>query len=123
MAEIALRNYNQEVQDLIDHGHLDEAIAHCQHILARYPKHVETYRLLGKAFLEQGRHADAADIFQLVLSAIPDDFLSNVAMAIMREDLGNLDGAIWHMERAHEVNPSNPTVQQEDAGCAGGAMA
>jgi tetratricopeptide (TPR) repeat protein len=113
MAEIALRNYNQEVQDLIDHGHLDEAIAHCQHILARYPKHVETYRLLGKAYLEQGRHADAADIFQRVLSAIPDDFLSHVAMAIMREDSGNLDAAIWHMERAHEVNPSNPTVQTE----------
>jgi tetratricopeptide (TPR) repeat protein len=113
MAEIALRTYNQEVQDLIDHGHLDEAIAHSQHILARYPKHVETYRLLGKAYLEQNRHADAADIFQRVLSAIPDDFLSHVAMAIMREDSGNLDAAIWHMERAHEVNPSNPTVQQE----------
>jgi len=113
MAEIALRTYNQEVQDLIDHGHLDEAIAHCQQILARYPKHVETYRLLGKSYLEQNRHADAADIFQRVLSAIPDDFLSHVAMAIMREDSGNLDAAIWHMERAHEVNPSNPTVQQE----------
>ncbi|MCX6025210.1 MAG: tetratricopeptide repeat protein [Chloroflexi bacterium] len=113
MAEIALRTYNQEVQDLIDHGRLDEAIAHGQHILARYPKHVETYRLLGKAYLEQSRHADAADIFQRVLSAIPDDFLSHVAMAIMREDSGNLDAAIWHMERAHEVNPSNPTVQQE----------
>lgn len=113
MAEISLRAYEQDIQEMIDHGHFDEAVAHCQNILARFPKHVETYRLLGKAYLEQGRHADAADIFQRVLSAIPDDFLSHVAMAIMGEDAGNLDTAIWHMERAFEVNPSNPTVQQE----------
>lgn len=113
MAEISLRAYQQEIQDMIDHGHFDEAVAHCQNVLGRYPKHVETYRLLGKAYLEQGRHAEAADVFQRVLSAIPDDFLSHVAMAIMAEDAGNLDRAIWHMERAFEVNPSNPTVQQE----------
>jgi tetratricopeptide (TPR) repeat protein len=113
MTEIALRTYNQEIKDLIDHGHFDEAIAHCQHILETFPRHIETYRLLGKAFLEQGRHGDAADVFQRVLSAIPEDWLSHVAMAIVREDESNLDMAIWHMERAYEVNPSNPTVQQE----------
>ncbi len=66
MAEISLRAYEQDIQEMIDHGHFDEAVAHCQNILARFPKHVETYRLLGKAYLEQGRHADAADIFQRV---------------------------------------------------------
>jgi tetratricopeptide (TPR) repeat protein len=113
MTEIALRTYNQEIKDLIDHGHFDEAIAHCQHILETFPRHIETYRQLGKAFLEQGRHGDAADVFQRVLSAIPEDWLSHVAMAIVREDESNLDMAIWHMERAYEVNPSNTTVQQE----------
>jgi tetratricopeptide (TPR) repeat protein len=113
MAEIALRTYNQEIKDLTDHGHFDEAIAHCQHILETFPRHIETYRLLGKAFLEQGRHGDAADVFQRVLSAVPDDWLSHVGMAIVREDESNFDMAIWHMERAYEVNPSNPTVQQE----------
>jgi tetratricopeptide (TPR) repeat protein len=113
MTEIALRTYTQEIKDLIDHGHFDEAIAHCQHVLETFPRHIETYRLLGKAFLEQGRHGDAADVFQRVLSAVPEDWLSHVAMAIVREDESNLDMAIWHMERAYEVNPSNPTVQQE----------
>src|SRR4030042_1237569 len=113
MTEIALRTYNQEIKGLIDRGHFDEAIAHCQHILETFPRHIETSRLLGKAFLEQGRHGDAADVFQRVLSAIPEEWLSHVAMAIVREDESNLDMAIWHMERAYEVNPSNPTVQQE----------
>jgi tetratricopeptide (TPR) repeat protein len=113
MPDIALQTYNQEIKDLIDHGHFDEAIAHCQHILETFPKYVETYRLLAKAFLEQSRHGDAADVFQRVLSVEPDDWLAHVAMAIVREDESNLDMAIWHMERAYEVNPSNTTVQQE----------
>jgi tetratricopeptide (TPR) repeat protein len=113
MPDIALLTYNQEIKDLIDHGHFDEAVAHCQHVLETFPKYVETYRLLAKAFLEQSRHGEAADIFQRVLSVEPDDWLSHVAMAIVREDESNLDMAIWHMERAYEVNPSNTTVQQE----------
>ena len=113
MPEIFLRVYGQEIDELIERERLDEAIAHCRYILQTYPKHLETYRLLGKAYLEAKRYGDAADIFQRVLSAIPDDFVSHVGMAIVREDEGNLDAAIWHMERAFETNPSNPAIQQE----------
>lgn len=113
MLDITLRAYTKEIDDLIEHESLDEAIAHCRHILQTYPKHLETYRLLGKAYLEAKRYGDAADIFQRVLSAIPDDFVSHVGMAIVREDEGNLESAIWHMERAFETNPANPAIQQE----------
>lgn len=113
MAEISLRAYLQEVDDLVEHEHLDEAIAHCRHLLQTYPKHVETYRLLGKCYLEAKRFGDAADLFQRVLSAIPDDFVAHIGMSIVREDEGNLDAAIWHMERAFETNPANPAIQQE----------
>ena len=113
MPEIFLRAYGREIDELIEGERLEEAIAHCRHILQTYPKHLETYRLLGKAYLEAKRYGDAADIFQRVLSAVPDDFVSHVGMAIVREDEGNLDAAIWHMERAFETNPSNPAIQQE----------
>jgi tetratricopeptide (TPR) repeat protein len=113
MAEITLRAYVKEIDDLIEREKLDEAIAHCRHILQIYPKHLETYRLLGKAYLEAKRFGDAADIFQRVLSAVPDDFVSHVGMALVREDEGNLDAAIWHMERAFETNPANPAIRQE----------
>lgn len=113
MTQISLRAYIREIDNLIDREHLDEAIAHCRHILQTYPKHIETYRLLGKAYLEAKRYGDAADIFQRVLSAIPDDFVSHIGMSIVREDEGNLDAAIWHMERGFETNPANPAIQQE----------
>jgi tetratricopeptide (TPR) repeat protein len=113
MAIISLRAYNREIEGMIDNRQLDEAVAHCRHILATFPKHIATYRLLGKTHLEQQRISDATDIFQRVLSAIPDDFVSNVGMSIIREDENNLDAAIWHMELAYEAQPANAAIQDE----------
>ncbi len=113
MDKISLRVYNQEIEGLISGGQLEEAIAHCHHILDSYSMHIETYRLLGKAYLESRRYGDATDIFQRVLNAVPDDFVSHVGMSIIRDDENKRDEAIWHMERAFEVQPSNPAIQNE----------
>lgn len=113
MAKIALRVYNNEISDLIDHGQIDEAIAHCRHILEVYPRYIETYQLFGKSYLESNRYGDAADIFQRVISSVPDDFVSQIGMSIIREDEGKLDAAIYHMERTFEAQPSNQAIQEE----------
>jgi tetratricopeptide (TPR) repeat protein len=113
MAKVFLRVYNREIESMIEGGQLDEAVAHCQHILKTFPMHVETYRLLGKAFLEARRYADAADIFQRVLMAVPDDFVTHVGISIIRDDENQMDDAIWHMERAFEIQPSNSAIQGE----------
>ncbi len=113
MTKITLRSYNREIEALTDQGKIDLAIAHSLHILKYFPKHVDTYRLLGKAYLENQRLGDAADIFQRVLSAVPDDFVSHIGMSIIREDEGNLDASIWHMQRAYDVQSSNITIQDE----------
>lgn len=113
MARISLRAYNREIENLIDRGQIEEAIAHCKNVLKQFPKHIDTYRLLGKALLESQRYAEAADILLRILSVFPDDFVSQLGMSIIREDEGNLDAAIWHMERAYEVQPFNRAVQDE----------
>ncbi|MCX6033973.1 MAG: tetratricopeptide repeat protein [Chloroflexi bacterium] len=113
MVKVSLREYNREIEGMIEAGQLDEAVAHCQHILKTFPMHVETYRLIGKSFLEARRYTDAADIFQRALMAVPDDFVAHVGMSIIRDDEGKLDDAIWHMERAFEDQPSNPAIQSE----------
>ncbi|MBN2044172.1 MAG: tetratricopeptide repeat protein [Anaerolineales bacterium] len=113
MVSISLRAYVNEINDLVDEHQIDEAIAHCRHILEHYPKHVDTYRMLGKAYLEEQRYGDAADIMQRVLSSVPEDFIAQVGMSIIREDEGNLDSAIYHMERAFETQPSNHAIQSE----------
>src|SRR5512147_1451389 len=113
MAKVSLRVYNQEIEAMIDRGQLDEAVAHCKHILKTFPKHLETYHLLGKALLEYKRYPDAADIFSRVLVSIPSDFVANVGMSIIRDEEKKLDDAIWHMERAFETQPSNAAIQSE----------
>ncbi len=113
MAKIPLRSYLKEIESAINEQNIDEAVAHCLHILELYPKHIDTYKLLGKAFLEAQRYANAVDIFQRILSSIPDDFLSHVGMSIIREDENNLNAALWHMERAFEVQPYNPAIRDE----------
>lgn len=114
MGRVSLRAYNREIEDLIEHGQrLDEAVAHCRHILKTYPKHLETYRLLGKAYLEAKQYDQAVDVFRRVLIAAPEDFVAHVGMSIIADDQGKLDDAIWHMERAFEVQPSNAAIQVE----------
>ena len=113
MAKVSLRAYNREIEAMIDRSQLDEAIAHCHHILKTFPKHLETYRLLGKAYLEYKRYGDAVDVFSRVLVAVPNDFVANVGLSIIRDEESKLDDAIWHMERAFEVQPSNSAIQGE----------
>lgn len=113
MARIPLRAYAREVENLIEHGQIEEAIAHAKNILKQFPKYIEAYRLLAKAYLESQRYTEAMDILQRILSVFPDDFIAHLGMSIIREDEGNLDAAIWHMERAYEVQPFNRAVQDE----------
>ncbi len=113
MAKVSLRAYNTEIDHLIDNNQLDEAIAHCIHILGIYPKHVDSYRLLGKAFLERQRYNDAADMFLRVLAIFPDDFVAHIGISIVREELSDLNLAVFHMERAFEVQPTNTAIQDE----------
>lgn len=113
MARISLRAYNREIETLINRGRTQEAIDHCKHILNQIPKHLDTYRLLGKAYLESQRYAEAADVLERVLAALPSDFLAHLGMSIIREHEGSLELALWHMERAFEVQPANNAVQEE----------
>ncbi len=113
MATIALRDYYREIEGWLDQGLYDQVISHSRYILNSYPKAIEPYQLLGKAYLENKQYSDAIDLFQRVLSSRPDDFVAHIGMSIIREDEGNLNEAIWHMERAYEIQPSNKAIQGE----------
>lgn len=110
---ISLKAYIREIENLIDQGLYQEAITHCKHILSKYPKYVDVYRNLGKALLELKRYKESEDIFFRVLSVYPDDFISHAGLSIIAEEQNNLDLAIWHMELAFDVQPSNLAIQDE----------
>ncbi len=113
MSKISIHAYHERIDRLIEESRLAEAVAHCRHILNQYPRHVATYRLLGKTFLEQQRFGNAMDVFQRVLSADPEDFIAHIGLSIAHKAEQLQAQAIWHMERAFEIDPYNAIIQDE----------
>lgn len=113
MADVLLREYLDELQGRIRARHYSDAFALGQHILTYYPKHLETYTLLAQASLETGDLAGATDLFRRVLGADPENVLALVGMALIQESRDHLEEALWYLERAFEVQPSNAEVRRE----------
>src|SRR5258708_26761529 len=108
-----LRAYLDELKLLLEQEALEEVMGNCRHILQHFPKNVEAYRFFGRALLEKTRYAEAADMFQRVLSALPDDFVSHLAMSAIAEEDGQFPAAIWHLERAYELEGNNTALRDE----------
>ena len=113
MSNLPLGDYLQRIEGLIEEERLTEAAAHCRHILEQHPRYIEAYRLLGKALLEQNQYSDAADLFQRLLSAAPDDLIAHVGLAVAYKADQLFRHATWHMERAFELDPYNGVIQDE----------
>ncbi len=113
MQEITLSQYCAEIERLLQDEAYDEAIAHCFHILKRYPKYYKVYRLLGQAYLEKGQNDAAMDLFARSLSADPEDFLPRIGLSVIYERQGKIAEAAWQMERAYEILPYNEFVREE----------
>ncbi len=113
MVMISLRDYYREIESMIEASQNDEAIFHCMAILQSFPKSIETYRKLGKALLENKKYSEAAEVFSKILTVFPDDFITHVGLSVIKEEERDLDAAIWHMEQAFELQPSNLALQEE----------
>ncbi len=113
MTTITIQNYHERIEKLIDDNMLTDAVAHCRHILESHPSHIATYRLLAKALLEQNDYDGASDLFQRVLSADPNDFVAHVGLSIVRAEESQVESALWHLQRAFEIQPYSPVIQEE----------
>jgi tetratricopeptide (TPR) repeat protein len=113
MADIRLQDYVAKIKEMIRSVRLDEAIAHCQHILRHHPKHVETYSLLGEACLEKQMYREAIEFFQRTLGADPENLMARVGLGVIYDEQGAFPEAIWQLERAFELVPGNSEVRRE----------
>ncbi len=113
MAEIALRQYESEIDHLIEEARYVEAVAHTRHILNQRPRYINAYYLLGKTMLEADQPELAVDMFHRALNADPEHLMARIGLALAHQRLNNLDAAIWNLERAVELNPGNPDLLDE----------
>jgi len=113
VSSIALRTLQRKIEEEIPRNKAEIAITSSRAILEKYPKNIATYRLLGKAFLENP-NLDLADVvFDIILRVDPDDFVSHIGKSFVAESKGELTQAVDSMERAFELQPANEMLQQE----------
>jgi tetratricopeptide (TPR) repeat protein len=110
---VALKEYQSRIEGLLEGNRLPEAAAHCHFLLQQYPRHIGTYRLFGRALLDQQLFDDAIDVFHRVVSADPEDLIAHAGLALAHREKQDLTIAIWHMERAFEIEPYNGAIQEE----------
>ncbi len=111
MPQVSLKEYAASIAQMIQGGNVDNAIVHCRHVLSYYPKYLPAYQLLAHACLEKGDLAHASHFFQCVLSVDPEDADAWMNLALLSDDLGELEQATWLMERAFDVVPGNSQVR------------
>lgn len=113
MAEVPLRDYLDSMRAHLREGQFADVMALGQHILRYYPKHIETYRMLGEASLETNDLVAAVDLFQRVRSADPENIIALAGLSAVHEQRKEFKEAIWHLERAFEIQPANTELRKE----------
>lgn len=90
---------------------LDEAVAQLQADLARDPRQIEGWRLLGRALQEQGRHEEARDAFGRAARLDPEDLAAQVEYAESRSRADAQrrfdDEATQALERVLRLDPEH----------------
>lgn len=108
-----LRALVSQAERLVQNEAYQEAIALCQAILRRYPRYARCYRILGEAYLGLAEPEEAAKLFRRVLGVDPEDPVPYAGLAIIFEERGLLEEAIWQLERAFELAPSRDELRRE----------
>jgi tetratricopeptide (TPR) repeat protein len=74
------------------------------------PKLPTVHSLHGRALLDSGRRAEAADAFRRELGHNPNDFDSNLYLGLLLKDDNKLDEARDYLKRASRLRPQDPRV-------------
>lgn len=113
MGDLRLQEYVAKIRRLIRDNRQDEAMAHCLHILRLYPKHIQTYYLLGEACLAGDSYQAARRLFQRALSADPEHLDAWLGLASAYEQEGKVAEALWSAERTFDLVPGDARARQK----------
>src|SRR5579875_1169976 len=113
MAQTTLHDYLQETEDAIATGRLDDALAHCQQILAQFPGSLEANRLLGEVYLAQGRLEEAQQSFDWVLMNDPENVVAYCNRALVCQKMSDVDTALDCYQQAYELSGGDSAIRKQ----------
>lgn len=110
MSLVSLNALIGEASASLERGYAQHALELARHVLTRYPRAVAAYRVMGRACVELGQWAEAADLFKRVLGVDPEDWEAYAGLGIIYRGQGAVEEAFWHLERAFELAPWEPEL-------------
>ncbi|HEU4324879.1 MAG TPA: tetratricopeptide repeat protein [Roseiflexaceae bacterium] len=113
MARTSLQAAYDQARRWIESNDADRAIGLAQHILEQHPNNLETYRILGEAYLASRQLERAQESFERVLHSDPENIPAHVGLGIAFERQGRLDRAIPEIEQAWEIKPEMPELRTQ----------
>ena len=109
--EGAYELFRRGSQLLADH-HPGAAAILLERCLAMEPGKASILEALGRAYFNQGRHADAADRFQAIVDANPLADYAHFGLGLSRARLGDQRSAGRHLRMAVFLKPDNADYQR-----------
>jgi tetratricopeptide (TPR) repeat protein len=113
MAQITLRDYLQETEDVISAGRAEEALSRCQHMLTYFPEALEPQRLLGEVYLAQNNLEEARHAFDWVLTSDPEHVVAYCNRALISERMADYDTALDCYQQAYELSRGNGQIRSK----------
>jgi len=113
MARTSLQAAYDQARRWIESNDAERAIGLAQHILEQYPNNLETYRILGEAYLASRQLDRAQESFERVLRSDPENIPAHVGLGITFERQGRLDRAVPEFEQAWEIKPDMPELRSQ----------
>ena len=91
----------------IQQKNYDLAIESLEQVVEIAPNFIDAQYNLGNAYWRSGNHDSAIKCCQKILSNSKDHFWATQLLALVREDLGQIDDAIVDFKRAARLNPQS----------------
>lgn len=105
MEQVRLGECEAQAWGALQAGELVRALAIGAHILEYCPQSLSAHLLVGEALCRSGRVERARDFLLRALSADPEALSAYAGLSRLAAAEGDIEGAIWHAERAFELAP------------------
>lgn len=110
MPRISLRNYLNKIDALITENSYEQSLYHSFYLLRQYPKYVEVYKRIGRAYLELNNLDSAANVFARLITVEPENFLNHLTLGLIMEMKSDVERAIYQTRLALFLQPENKEV-------------
>ncbi len=111
-----LREMMQRATQLHRAGHIDQAMAAYDAVLAREPRHADALQFLGVANMQSGRGDEAIELFERSIAVHPKNSQAHYNLGLAMRAQGKEQEALASFHRAVAAEPRNFEAQNAVAG-------